>query len=184
MAIPGADALIYHPTVTHYLKYVSTTVGRDKLLRTLQYFSRFYAWYLFRTNAPPSSILPFNKLKSQLGLTRKLMRVGKNIEHFKAAAVAADAKGGDEVVRFLAVGRQLGYAGYLTADALCVPDAMGVRPWAGAKRVGREAYRFWCAGLICSALSGVYALYRLGEREARVSKEDGEGVVESKRLQK
>jgi hypothetical protein len=33
-------------------------------------------------------------------------------------------------------------------------------------------------------LSGVYGLYRLRERELRVSKEDGEGVVESKRLQK
>ena len=26
-----ADAVIYHPTVSHYLKFVATTVGRDKL---------------------------------------------------------------------------------------------------------------------------------------------------------
>jgi len=100
------DALVYHPTVAHYLKYVSTTVGRDKVLRTLQYFSRFLAWYLYRTNATPQSIAPFEAIKKQFGLARKLMRVGKNVEHFKAAAVAADSKGTDPVLKYCAVGRQ------------------------------------------------------------------------------
>jgi len=48
-----ADALIYHPTVAHYLRYMATTLGRDKLMRVLQYFARFYAWYLLRTNGTP-----------------------------------------------------------------------------------------------------------------------------------
>jgi peroxin-11B len=93
-------------------------VGRDKLLRTLQYFSRFYAWYLYRTNHAPSTIAPFEAIKKQFGLSRKLMRVGKNIEHFKAAAVAVDAKSMDPVLRYCAVGRQLGYGTYLTADII------------------------------------------------------------------
>lgn len=185
MVVPSqADALIYHPSVTHYLKYVSTTVGRDKLLRTIQYFSRFYAWYLFRTNALPSQIAPFEAIKKQFGLARKLMRVGKNVEHFKAAAVAADAKGMDPFVKYCAVGRQLGYAGYLTLDMATYLDAAGIRKSDVAKRLSREAYKSWFVGLFFSALSGAYGLYRLRERELRVSKEDGEGVVESKRLQK
>jgi peroxin-11B len=71
---------------------------------------------------------------------RKALRVGKNIEHFKAAAVAlqspvtkvfishgflADcqvsyvpANASEDVLRYLAVGRQLGYAGYLSLDIL------------------------------------------------------------------
>lgn len=91
-------------------------VGRDKLLRTLQYFSRFYAWYLYRTNNPARVIAPFEAIKKQFALTRKCLRIGKNVEHFKAAAVAMDAKGMDPVLRYCAVGRQLGYAGYLTFD--------------------------------------------------------------------
>lgn len=70
-----ADSLVYHPSVAHYLKFVATTVGRDKLLRTLQYFSRFYAWYLFRTNGTPGEIAPFEAIKKQFGLVRKTMRV-------------------------------------------------------------------------------------------------------------
>merc|ERR1712000_483464 len=122
-----ADSLIYHPSVAHYLKYVATTVGRDKLLRTIQYFSRFYAWYLYRTNGTPGEIAPFDAIKKQFGLARKLMRVGKNVEHFKAAAIAADSKSLDPVIKYCAVGRQLGYAGYLSLDAVTYLDAAGIR---------------------------------------------------------
>jgi len=48
------------------------------------------------------------------------MRFGKFVEHFKAAAVAADAKAMDPVLKYCAVGRQLGYAGYLTLDTITV----------------------------------------------------------------
>ena len=47
---------------------------------------------------------------------RRALRLGKNVEHFKAAAVAADAKETDPVLKYCAVGRQLGYAAYLTFD--------------------------------------------------------------------
>lgn len=179
-----ADALIYHPSVSHYLRFVATTVGRDKILRTLQYFSRFYAWYLFRTNATPKEIAPFDAIKKQFGLARKLMRVGKNVEHFKAAAVAADWNGGDPIVKYLAVGRQLGYAGYLTFDALTYLDAAGIRPNESAKRLGREAYKFWLAGLVCSALSGTYSLYQLRLKTSKIDKANVEGVVEKKKIEK
>lgn len=100
-------------------------VGRDKILRTLQYFARFYAWYLYRTNATTASILPWNAVKKQFGLTRKVLRIGKNVEHFKAAAVAADSNGGDPVLKYCAVGRQLGYGMYLSLDMftyVCAPQ--------------------------------------------------------------
>lgn len=93
-------------------------VGRDKLLRTLQYFSRFYAWYLFRTNNPARLIAPYEAIKKNFGLTRKALRIGKNVEHFKAAAVAADSKGMDAVLKYCAVGRQLGYGMYLSLDTI------------------------------------------------------------------
>jgi peroxin-11B len=69
------DALVYHPSVAHYLKFVATVTGRDKLLRTIQYFSRFYAWYLYRTNGTPAEIAPYEALKKQFGLVRKTIRV-------------------------------------------------------------------------------------------------------------
>ncbi|KAI4134733.1 MAG: hypothetical protein LQ347_001279 [Umbilicaria vellea] len=176
-----ADAVIYHPTVAHYLRFVATTVGRDKLIRTLQYFSRFYAWYLLRTNALPSSIAPFDAIKKQFGLCRKLLRLGKNVEHFKAAAVAADTKG-DAVLRYCAVGRQLGYATYLTLDMVTFLDSAGIRQSANAKRLQREAFKAWLVGLTFNVVAGLYTLFQLQQREQGIDKNDGEGVVESKKL--
>jgi hypothetical protein len=59
-------------------------------------------------------------VKKQFGLTRKILRVGKAVEHIKAASIASDAKGGDQVLKYCAVGRQLGYAGYMALDHLTV----------------------------------------------------------------
>lgn len=179
-----ADSLIYHPSVAHYLRFVATTVGRDKLLRTIQYFSRFYAWYLFRTNGTPGEIAPFEAIKKQFGLARKLMRVGKNVEHFKAAATAADARSLDPVLRFCAVGRQLGYAGYLSLDAVTYLDVAGIRKSPSTQRLAREASRFWMIGLLFSTASGTYTLYNLKQQQRKLNKEDGEAVVAAKRIEK
>ncbi|RYO67622.1 hypothetical protein AA0116_g253 [Alternaria tenuissima] len=180
-----ADALVYHPTVSHYLKFVATTVGRDKVLRTLQYFSRFLAWYLYRTNKPASSIAPYEATKKTFGATRKLMRVGKFVEHFRAAAVASDAKTMDPVLRFTAVGRQLGYAFYMLCDNACVLDATSIRKSSFAPRLLREGHRAWFAGISFSIASGLYSYYNLLQHSKTItSSSDPEKVVETKKLQK
>ncbi|KAF9697809.1 hypothetical protein EKO04_004527 [Ascochyta lentis] len=180
-----ADALIYHPTVSHYLKFVATTVGRDKVLRTLQYFSRFLAWYLYRTNRPLSSIAPFDATKKQFGTARKLMRVGKFVEHFRAAAVASDAASLDPVLRYTTVGRQLGYAFYMLLDSVNILDAAGIRKSVHGARLLREANRAWFAGLSFSLVQGLYALYGLQGRSKLVAaSSDPEKVVEQKKVLK
>ena len=63
-------------------------------------------------------IAPFDAIKKQFALVRKALRLGKNVEHFKLAAVAADNKNMDPVLKYCAVGRQLGYAMYLSLDAV------------------------------------------------------------------
>ncbi|OLL26795.1 Peroxisomal biogenesis factor 11 [Neolecta irregularis DAH-3] len=45
------------------------------------------------------------------------MRIGKTVEHLKAAAVALrDRSSKNDILRYLGVIRQLGYGGYLTLD--------------------------------------------------------------------
>ncbi|GAM89897.1 hypothetical protein ANO11243_079370 [Dothideomycetidae sp. 11243] len=180
-----ADALIYHPSVTHFNNYVATTVGRDKLLRTVQYFSRFLSYYTYRQNYSQDVVDQFSKLKSNLGLVRKAMRLGKFVEHLRAAALAADAKGMDPVLKFCAVGRQLGYAGYLFADMLTYLDAAGVRKSEAAKRLQKQAYQAWGMGLLFSVASGVYSLYQMRVQNQRVMQlqgTDAEKKVEGRKI--
>jgi predicted AlkP superfamily phosphohydrolase/phosphomutase len=124
-------------------------------------------------------------VKKQFGTTRKIMRIGKFLEHLKAAAVAFDNKSPvDPVLRYLAIGRQLGYAGYLTLDAVTVIDVIGIRKLSSAKRVQDSAYRSWAAGLIFSTVAGIYTLVRLQEKEKTIDRKEGEGVVEAKKIEK
>jgi peroxin-11B len=106
------------------------------------------------------------------------------VEHIKAAAVALDSKNPDPVLKYCAVGRQLGYAGYLTFDALTFLDAAGIRKSPRTKRLQQEAYRFWMFGLLFSAISGVYSLYSLRRQAAKIDKKDGEGAVATKKIEK
>ncbi|EXJ95303.1 hypothetical protein A1O1_00423 [Capronia coronata CBS 617.96] len=181
-----ADALVYHPAVTHYLRYVATTVGRDKVLRTIQYFSRFYAWYLYRTNNPTSTILPWVALKNQFGLTRKILRIGKFVEHIRAASeiydAAVKAGNGDKITQYLQILRQIGYAGYLLFDTMTVLDAMGVKKDPSAKKLQANAYRFWFTGLMASALAGIYNTYKLRQRAKIVDEKDAEAKVEKVKI--
>lgn len=185
-----ADAVIYHPAVSHYLRYVATTIGRDKVLRTLQYFSRFYAWYLYRTNNPPTTIAPFSAIKTQFGLTRKILRIGKFVEHFKAASELYDANakvranGGDQVLQYLQILRQLGYGFYLACDMLTVLDAAGIKKSTSAKNLQQQAYKAWLVGLLASTVAGFYSNYQLMQRAKTIDEKDGEGKVEGKKIER
>lgn len=113
------------------------------------------------------------------------MRLTKFIEHFKLAAVASDAQTSDPIVKYLAVGRQLGYAFYLLLDNLTYPDVAGIKKFNAAARLQKEAYRAWAVGLACNVVAGVYALYNL--RVAAQTQEgsvDAEKAVEVKKLAK
>ena len=158
-------------------------------MRVLQYFARFFAWYLYRTNHTPAEIAPYNAIKTQFGLIRKSLRLGKAVEHFKAAAQAYDAKPSalDPFLRVCAVGRQLGYAGYMTNDNVHFLHASGIRKFEGkgvAQKWQERAYKSWFIGLSFNVVAGVYQLYRLRERERGVDKKEAESVVESKRIQR
>ena len=50
---------------------MTTTVGRDKTYRTIQYAARFLAWYEYRKGATKETVARLTALKSQLGLSRK-----------------------------------------------------------------------------------------------------------------
>lgn len=88
------------------------------------------------------------------------------------------------MIKYCAVGRQLGYAGYLSLDAITFLDAANIRKSPNTKRLQQEAYRCWMIGLLFSAVSGAYSLYSLRQQQARIDKKDGEGAIATKRIEK
>ncbi|KAG0284360.1 Peroxisomal membrane protein PMP27 [Linnemannia gamsii] len=145
-----STALSLPINVQPWLKYTATTVGRDKIYRAVQYFSRFLAWYLLRQGATKETVARFNNLKKTLGLSRKR----KPVEHIENAVKATSVK--DEFIRFATIGKQLAYAGYLTLDGIIFIDGSGAYKFKNIKKYSELASRFWLAGIVFGFIGGLY----------------------------
>ncbi|KAI0274607.1 peroxisomal biogenesis factor 11 [Gloeopeniophorella convolvens] len=161
-----ASQVILHPTASAALRVLGTTVGRDKVYRATQYFARFFAWYLIAGGHKVEAVR-WNALKGHLGTARKLLRLGKPLEHLQAALRAAQTTG-DFKEQLTTISRQLGYFGYLTYDAIVWANAIKfitLKPET-AEKVNKTANRFWLAGILFSITHAVFKAGRL-TKEAR-----------------
>ncbi|KIM85398.1 hypothetical protein PILCRDRAFT_360634 [Piloderma croceum F 1598] len=161
MATGMASQIILHPIASHTLKLWSTTLGRDKTYRTIQYFSRFLAWYLIRQGDKGNAV-KWNALKSALGTGRKMMRLGKPLEHLQAALRATTGTGpmGEQITT---IGRQLGYAGYLAYDSIIWANSVNFVKLSKQtkERLEKISNRFWLAGILFNLAHALLKAARL-----------------------
>ncbi|KAJ1657167.1 Peroxisomal membrane protein PMP27 [Dispira simplex] len=153
------------PMVQTYMQFAATTLGRDKAYRFIQYFCRFLAYYTVKYGAPKSLVLPLVNIKASVGLTRKLMRVGKPID-FIHTALAMYKSTSDEVLRVLKTGKQIFMACYMATDTLQWIHGAQVYRFKNNPTLVRLGARLWLAAIACSWLAGVYELYQIHIRAA------------------
>ncbi|KAK6835666.1 hypothetical protein RU639_002437 [Aspergillus parasiticus] len=177
-----ANTLDCHTTLAHSLRFVATTVGRDKLLRTAQYFSQFYIWHLSRGNYKQSAVEPYNALRKQLGTTRRILRIGNFLGNLQTVARLMSHKNSSEpVLKYLAIGGQLGFAGYLAFDNITTIKAIGIHKLPSAKRLDILADRFWAAGLIFSIMTCLYTLlHSQPQRRTKPGEQDSDDKKRAK----
>lgn len=106
--------MLTHSGVDAFNRYLNTTVGREKLCRLVQYFARFYAFYLFRNGAPKDTIQRWVNLKTHLGNGRKFFRLLKPVEFAQTGVKSLSIQ--DEVLRFTAVAKQAGMFFYYMSE--------------------------------------------------------------------
>ncbi|KIJ27184.1 hypothetical protein M422DRAFT_271675 [Sphaerobolus stellatus SS14] len=156
-----ASQIVLNPVVSQSLKLWSTTVGRDKTYRAVQYFARFFAWWLLRRGYTVQGAR-WNNLKSSLGSGRKLMRLFKPLEHLQAAlrATQASTSPGEQITT---IARQLSYFGYLTYDMLVWAHSIRFVTFTPetARKVNKISQRFWLAGILFSITNGLLKTGRL-----------------------
>lgn len=163
-------------------------MGRDKTYRAIQYFARFYAWYLLG-KGNRDEVARWVALKSHLGLARKLMRLGKPIECLQAALKASFSPGPvAEIITMVA--RQIGYFSYLNYDALIWANTIKfikLDPEI-AQRVSKRSFQFWFAGIVFSLINGALKIARFHKEERTLQRlrlgevEVGEEAVRESRL--
>ncbi|KAG8426095.1 Peroxisomal membrane protein PMP27 [Metarhizium acridum] len=88
----------------------------------------------------------------------------------------------DAFLRYAGIGRQIGYAGYLTFDSAALPDAAGIKKGTRprpSRPTGTDSGPWACYSASSAQL---YTLYQLKQREAKIDRKDGEGVINSKHI--
>ncbi|CAK5264960.1 unnamed protein product [Mycena citricolor] len=164
-----ASQLVLHPSVSRALKLGSTTLGRDKLYRAVQNFARAYSWVLALRGHKEDSAR-WNAMKSHLAIARKLLRLGKPMEHLQAA-LKATISADPPIEQILAVARQLAYFSYLAFDMLTWAHTikfLSLESSAAAK-ILRVANRSWLAGILFGITHAAVKTARLS-REAKLLK--------------
>ncbi|CAH0017047.1 unnamed protein product [Clonostachys rhizophaga] len=142
----------------YYSRYLATTLGRDKLLRLVQYASQVCSWFLSIRGLDPAGC---NRIKGHMSLTRKVLRLGKTVDFWFTALDATKRAGFTEwaVPQFVSIAKSLALMCYCTLDAATLPEAMGFPVRKHTKKLQRQAIRFWCLAIICSLVVRIHVLY-------------------------
>lgn len=139
--------------------------GRDKALRTIQYWSRFFAYVLYKKGYSKETIAFWKHLQAQVALSRKLFRVGKPLNHFKLAGKAYSNKTQDPILRTTAVLRNIFYTGYFSIDSLVWIQQAKILQIPNFKKVQKIGSRLWLIGIIFNLINSLrrYQLASLKE---------------------
>ena len=66
----AVSQVVLHPTLSHSLRVLGTTLGREKAYRAVQYWSRILAWF-FQRSGLQSEAARWNALKNAMATCRK-----------------------------------------------------------------------------------------------------------------
>jgi peroxin-11B len=144
-------------------------------MRLVQYWSRFFWFYLYRKGYEKSTYETWKTLQVRLAVGRKLFRIGKPLGLYKAAAQRFDNKTLDPVVRTTDIIRNLGFAGFFTLDHLVWLHSSGVRQFDKSTftRIQRASFKLWFIGLAGGIINGAYR-YQRARRAVSALKTDKE----------
>ncbi|KAI9016251.1 peroxisomal biogenesis factor 11 [Phycomyces nitens] len=159
---------ITHAHIEAFNRYLATTAGREKACRLVQYFARFYAFYLLRTGAPKEAIQRWADLKSSLGTGRKFFRLLKPVEFAQNGVKSLAIK--DEVIRAGTFVKQFGYFFYYCCEAANLANTIKFYKLENIKTITRFGTKCWLAGLTASLLTGIYKFKQLEMRAQMLKK--------------
>ncbi|KAJ1549653.1 hypothetical protein HK405_006523 [Cladochytrium tenue] len=137
------------------IKFLSSTVGRDRINRFIQYYARYLVWQLQR-DGDKDLAGRLAKLQAAVGQARKLMRAGRQVEFYRNAVKAAGMK--DVIVKSTTVAKNAFMSLWLALDTLQWIHGVGFRKFETIKEITDWANRFWLAALVASLLGDVYKL--------------------------
>ncbi|KAI8821192.1 peroxisomal biogenesis factor 11-domain-containing protein [Chytriomyces cf. hyalinus JEL632] len=97
------------------VKFLSTTTGRDRVNRFVQYLCRFLIWHYTKQGASKDTIRSLTNLMATVGLTRKVLFTGRQLEFYQATVKECMAQK-DYIIKVTTVLKNLSMILWLTLD--------------------------------------------------------------------
>ncbi|KAI9098186.1 peroxisomal biogenesis factor 11 [Phlyctochytrium arcticum] len=176
------NALISTKTHDQTVKFLSTTTGRDRIHRFVQYFARFLIWHGQRHGYEENTLERLTKLMGSVSQTRKLMRVGRQIEFARNIQKASSAP--DDTTRTLATIKNTFMALWLMADTCQWANTAGVVKFDSIKEITKRGMKCWLIALIASFMSGLHQMRQTARRIETEKKALQAGKVDDKTAHK
>ncbi|KAI9207560.1 peroxisomal biogenesis factor 11 [Polychytrium aggregatum] len=140
--------------VDHTSRFLSTSLGRDKANRFVQFFSKFIAWYLSKVGGNPDTIKRLSALSATLSQSRKLMAVGRQLEFL--SAISKSRAINDPFLRYATILKSVALMGWLSFDTIQWIHGAGVLQHPDIKLVSDRAMKWWLASLVVSLAGSLY----------------------------
>ncbi|CAO3637234.1 unnamed protein product [Cunninghamella blakesleeana] len=161
--------VVTHQHVNALNRFLHTTYGRERACRLIQYFSRFYVFYLTRQGASKVDIERWVELKQHLANARKFFRLLKPIEFAQSAIKAVGTQ--DEVLRVTGILKQVGMGLYYSAEVIVLANAINFYKPKNIQQITDFGQKMWLLGLFSSIISGLYKFKQLSIRSHMLTKE-------------
>ncbi|KAJ3123156.1 Peroxisomal membrane protein PMP27 [Physocladia obscura] len=138
------------------VRFLSTTVGRDRVNRFVQYFARFLAWHLQKNGSDKEVLARVAGLAAATAITRKVMRTGRQLEFARGIVKALAIK--DDVIRITTIFKSVFMAAWLSFDTCQWIHSAGVYKFENIKEIGSRAFKCWLVALLFSFAGDIYKL--------------------------
>ncbi|KAJ3060334.1 Peroxisomal membrane protein PMP27, partial [Rhizoclosmatium hyalinum] len=140
----------------HTVKFLSSTVGRDRINRFVQYFGRFVLFHAQKNPDQKHFAAQIAGLVAVVGATRKVMRTGRQLEFLRGIQKSLALK--DSVVKVTTIMKSLFMAAWLSFDTCQWLHTAGVYKFENIKDIGTKAFKCWLFALLFSFTGDIYKL--------------------------
>ena len=133
-------------------KFLTTTIGRDRTNRLIQYLCKL----LIALSSSPETLGKLNSLHSQVSNTRKVMRIGRQLEFYKNAHKASNIE--DDVVRMTIIVKNAGLGLWGLHDTIGWLHSAKLLTLDDPKKNAQRGFRYWQLALVASLIHNLHKL--------------------------
>ena len=159
-------------SILKLIRFLESYNGRDKLVRTVQYFCKFYGWYAFEYLQNKDWKTRLASVESNLSLGRKAFRWGKSLSFFNNLLKAVKDPKMDMVTKSTSIVANFCLGIWMLYDHLIWAGKTKLIKDLDLKSISYRACALWITGLFLNIIKTAYALQKNHQKALKQPNQD------------